>query len=69
MTAEYSRAHPDGQQVHAMLEGWGLPFRTIALVIGAGSRFQKDFLALGPQGRMPALEGGDKGPGVAPPHP
>jgi GST-like protein len=46
---------PNGWKVAIMLEECGLPYTTHFVNIGAGDQFSTEFLALSPNGRMPAI--------------
>jgi GST-like protein len=46
---------PNGWKISIALEEMGLEYRTIPVNIGAGEQFAPDFLAIGPNGRMPAM--------------
>ena len=46
---------PNGWKVSIMLEECGLAYRTIPVNIGRGDQHAPDFLALSPNGRMPAI--------------
>jgi len=46
---------PNGWKITIMLEECGLPYRIVPVNIGAGEQFDPVFLALSPNGRMPAL--------------
>ena len=65
MITVYSWATPNGHKVHIMLEECGLPYRTVAVDIGAGDQFKPDFLAISPNNKIPALVDPD-GPGGKP---
>ena len=65
MITVYSWATPNGHKVHIMLEECGLPYRTVAVDIGAGDQFKPDFLAISPNNKIPALVDPD-GPGGRP---
>lgn len=67
MIEVYSWATPNGHKVHVMLEECGLPYRAIAVDIGAGEQFGPAFLALSPNNKIPALVDPD-GPGGQPIH-
>jgi len=56
---------PNGHKVHIMLEEIGLPYRAIAVDIGAGDQFRPEFLAITPNHRIPAIVDPD-GPGGGP---
>ncbi len=51
----YSWATPNGHKVHIMLEECSLPYRTVAVDIGAGAQFDPDFLAISPNNKIPAI--------------
>ena len=46
---------PNGWKVSIMLEECGLPYRMIPVNIGKGEQHTPDFLAISPNGRMPAI--------------
>ncbi len=46
---------PNGQKVHIALEELGLPYRVVPVDIGAGEQFRRDFLAITPNHRIPAI--------------
>lgn len=46
---------PNGQKVHVLLEELGLPYNVHAVNIGAGDQFKKDFLAISPNNKIPAI--------------
>lgn len=46
---------PNGWKITIMLEECGLPYRIVPVNIGKGEQFDPVFLALSPNGRMPAL--------------
>ena len=56
---------PNGWKISIMLEETGLPYRLVPVDISAGEQLRSDFLALSPNGRMPAIVDPD-GPGGAP---
>lgn len=56
---------PNGKKVSIALEEMGLPYRLVAVNIGAGDQFKPEFLKLSPNGRMPAIVDPD-GPGGQP---
>ena len=56
---------PNGWKITIMLEEAGLPYRLVPVNISAGAQLEPDFLALSPNGRMPALVDPD-GPGGKP---
>ena len=51
----YSWPTPNGHKVHIMLEETGLPHTVHAVDIGAGAQFDKAFLAISPNNRIPAI--------------
>jgi GSH-dependent disulfide-bond oxidoreductase len=55
MLEVYSWATPNGHKVHIMLEECGLPYKAIAVDIGAGDQFKPEFLAISPNNKIPAL--------------
>ena len=55
MIEVYSWATPNGHKVHIMLEECGLPYRTVAVDIGAGEQFKAEFLAISPNNKIPAI--------------
>jgi len=65
MIAVYSWATPNGHKVHIMLEECGLPYRTVAVDIGAGDQFKPEFLGVSPNNKIPAIVDPD-GPGGEP---
>ncbi|WP_340107950.1 glutathione S-transferase N-terminal domain-containing protein [Pikeienuella sp. HZG-20] len=46
---------PNGWKVAILLEELGLPYRLHLVNIGAGDQLKPDFLAISPNGRMPAI--------------
>ena len=61
----YSWPTPNGHKIHIMLEECGLPYRAIAVDIGAGEQFIPEFLAISPNNKIPAIidaDGPDKKP-------
>jgi len=59
---------PNGWKVAIALEEMGLPYRMIPVDIGRGAQFAPEFLAISPNGRIPAVvdpEPGDGGPPLA----
>ena len=46
---------PNGWKISIMLEECGLPFRMIPVNIGKGEQHTPEFLAISPNGRMPAI--------------
>ena len=46
---------PNGHKITLFLEEAGLDYRVVPVDIGAGAQFAPDFLAISPNGRMPAI--------------
>ena len=46
---------PNGWKISIMLEECGFKYRTIPVDIGRGDQFKPEFLAISPNGRMPAI--------------
>jgi GST-like protein len=46
---------PNGKKVTILLEELGLPYRIVPCNIGKGDQFKDEFLAIGPNNRMPAM--------------
>lgn len=61
----YTWGTPNGRKVSIMLEECGLQYRTHAIDIGKGEQHQPGFLAINPNGRIPAIVDPD-GPGGGP---
>jgi GST-like protein len=61
----YTWPTPNGHKIHIMLEETGLPYRVIAIDIGAGDQFKSEFLKISPNNKMPAMVDSD-GPGGKP---
>jgi GST-like protein len=57
---------PNGWKITIMLEESGLPYRIVPVAIGRGEQFRPDFLAISPNGRMPAIVDHDPPGGGAP---
>jgi GST-like protein len=55
MIEVYSWATPNGHKVHIMLEECGLPYKAVAVDIGAGEQFKPEFLAISPNNKIPAI--------------
>ena len=51
----YTWTTPNGRKVSIMLEELGLPYRVHAINIGKNEQFTPEFLALSPNGKIPAL--------------
>jgi len=61
----YTWGTPNGRKVSIMLEECGLPYRAHAVNIGKDEQFTPEFLALNPNGKIPAISD-DDGPGGQP---
>ncbi|MCU0805890.1 MAG: glutathione binding-like protein [Burkholderiales bacterium] len=61
----YTWPTPNGFKVSIALEETGLPYRAIAVDIGAGDQFRPEFLAVSPNNKIPAIVDPD-GPDGAP---
>jgi GST-like protein len=59
----YTWTTPNGRKVSIMLEELGLPYRTIAVDIGANEQFKPEFLKISPNNKIPAIV--DHDPGIA----
>jgi GST-like protein len=57
---------PNGKKVTILLEECGLPYRVIPCNIGKGDQFEKSFLEIGPNNRMPAIVDHEPADGGAP---
>jgi GST-like protein len=57
---------PNGHKITMFLEETGLPSRLVPVNIGAGEQFTPEFLAIGPNNRMPAIIDHDPAGGGAP---
>ncbi len=53
--ALYTWPTPNGQKVHIALEELKLPYTVHAVNIGAGDQFKRDFLAISPNNKIPAI--------------
>jgi GST-like protein len=51
----YSWPTPNGHKVHIMLEECALPYCVHPIDIGAGDQFSRDFLAISPNNKIPAM--------------
>lgn len=51
----YTWGTPNGRKVSIMLEECGLPYRTHPVDIGKGEQFAPEFLAVCPNGKIPAI--------------
>src|SRR2546421_2979465 len=47
---------PNGHKITIFLEETGLAYRIIPVNIGKGDQFKRDFLALSPNNRIPAID-------------
>lgn len=61
----YSWATPNGHKAHIMLEETGLPYRLHKVDIGKGEQLRPEYLAINPNGKIPAIIDND-GPGRGP---
>ena len=61
----YSWPTPNGHKVHIMLEECGLAYRAIPIDISAGDQFTREFLAISPNNKIPAIVDAD-GPNSKP---
>jgi GST-like protein len=57
---------PNGKKVSILLEECGLPYRIVPCNIGNGDQFEKSFLEIGPNNRMPAIVDHEPAGGGAP---
>ena len=57
---------PNGWKISIALEEMELPYRMIPVDIGRGAQFEPAFLAISPNGRMPAIVDHDPAGGGAP---
>jgi len=55
MIEVYSWATPNGHKVHVMLEECALPYKVVAVDIGAGDQFKPEFLTISPNNKIPAI--------------
>jgi GST-like protein len=62
----YYWATPNGLKVKLFLEEAALPYRTLAVNIGRGEQFEREFLAIAPNNRIPAIVDHEP-PGGGPP--
>ena len=51
----YTWPTPNGHKVHIMLDECGLDYTVHPIDIGAGDQFEKDFLKISPNNKMPAM--------------
>src|ERR1700688_779142 len=57
---------PNGHKVTIFLEETGLPYKIIPVNIGKGAQLKRDFLAVSPNNRIPAIVDHDPPGGGAP---
>jgi len=55
----YTWPTPNGHKVHIMLEECGLPYAVHAVDIGAGEQFERRFLEISPNNKVPAIVDSD----------
>ena len=55
----YSWATPNGHKIHIMLEECGLSYRLHPVDIGKGEQFEKEFLDISPNNKVPAMTDSD----------
>jgi glutathione S-transferase len=55
MISLYTASTPNGWKASVTLEELGLPYEVVAIDLGAGEQKQEDFLAISPNGRIPAI--------------
>ncbi|MCD0419350.1 glutathione S-transferase N-terminal domain-containing protein [Rubrivivax sp. JA1024] len=51
----YYAPTPNGWKISIMLEECGLPYKVVPMQLGRGDQHKPEFLALSPNGRMPAI--------------
>src|SRR5512147_331942 len=61
----YTWSTPNGRKVSIMLEELGLPYRVHPINIGKGEQFAPEYVAINPNGKIPAIVDHD-GPDGAP---
>ena len=61
MITLYTAATPNGHKVSIALEELGLPYRLQVLDLSAGEQKRPEFLAINPNGRIPAIVDHDEG--------
>ena len=59
MIQVWSWPTPNGHKVHIALEELELPYEVVPVNIGAGEQFQREFLAITPNHRIPAIVDND----------
>ena len=57
----YTWTTPNGRKISIMLEELGLPYRSVAVDIGAGAQFDPAFLRISPNNKIPAIVDHDTG--------
>ena len=57
---------PNGHKITMFLEETGLPYKILPVDIGKGEQFKPEFLAIGPNNRMPAIVDHEPAGGGAP---
>ena len=57
----YTWTTPNGRKISILLEELGLPYRVHAVDLGKGEQLGTDFLAISPNGRIPAIVDQDTG--------
>ena len=57
---------PNGHKITIFLEETGLPYKIFPVNIGKGEQFKRDFLAISPNNRIPAIIDQDPPGGGAP---
>jgi GST-like protein len=57
---------PNGHKITIFLEEAGLPYTIIPIDIGKGEQFKKEFLAVSPNNRIPAMVDREPGGGIEP---
>lgn len=62
----YTWTTPNGRKVSILLEELGVPYRTIAVNIGEGAQKTPGFLAINPNGKIPAIVDHDGADGPLP---
>jgi GST-like protein len=65
MITLYTWGTPNGRKVSIMLEECALPYAVQPIDIGAGAQFAPDYVAISPNGKIPAIVDGE-GPGGEP---
>lgn len=55
----YSWATPNGHKIHIMLAETGLPYRLHKIDLGKGEHSRPEYLAINPNGKIPAIIDGD----------